>query len=224
MENKIPKTIHYCWFGRWKKSEKIMKCIESWKKYCPDYEIIEWNEDNFDVNINNYAKKYYHKKDWAFVADYARMNVLFNHWWIYFDTDVEVIKNIDNLLFNEAFTWFQDKFSIWWAILWSKKWNKIIKEILDYYETKKIKTILPNLLNRIFKRHTNLKYCENTQVIEWFSIYPKEYFYPYAYYERAQDMEITNNTYTIHHYDATWLPKIVIIVLFPIIGYISKYL
>lgn len=224
MENKIPKVIHYCWFWRWKKSEKIEKCIESWKKYCPDYEIKEWNEDNFDINSNHYTKTLYNKGKWAFVSDYARIEALYNHWWVYFDTDVEVIKNIDDLLENEAFTGFQDKFSIWWSVIWSKKWNIILKEILDYYQTKKIRIILPNLLNKIFKRHTSLKYKDDSLVLKDFKIYPKDFFYPFSYFEKPSDMKITKNTYTIHHYYASWLPEMATKIFFPIIWFIVKYL
>ena len=87
---KIPKTIHYCWFGKGQKSELMLKCINSWKKYLPDYEIIEWNEDNFDINSNEYVKEAYENKKYAFVTDYVRLYVLLNYGGIYMDTDVEV--------------------------------------------------------------------------------------------------------------------------------------
>ena len=90
----IPKIIHYCWFGRNSKSKIILKCIESWRKFMPDYEIIEWNEDNFNVKQNEYVKSAYNNKKWAFVSDYARMKVLYQYGGIYFDTDVELLKPI----------------------------------------------------------------------------------------------------------------------------------
>lgn len=224
MENKIPQVIHYCWFWKWKKSADIEKCINSWKIYCPNYKIIEWNESNFDINLNYYTKTFYNKRKWAFVADYARLHILYNHWWVYFDTDVEVIKNFDDLLENEAFTGFQDRFNIWWSIIWSKIGNPILKDTLDYYETKKMRIILPNLLNKIFKNYTSIKYKEELIKLKDFSIYPKDFFYPYAYFERPDSIKITKNTHTIHHYDATWLPKIVRVVCFPIIWFVAKYL
>ena len=103
----IPKTIHYCWFGRGEKPKLAQKCIASWRKFCPDYEIIEWNEDNFDVNLNAYTLMCYQEKRFAFLSDYVRLLVVRDHGGIYFDTDVEVVKNFDNLLEFEAFFGFQ---------------------------------------------------------------------------------------------------------------------
>lgn len=103
----IPKKIHYCWFGRGEKSKKIKKCIESWRKYCPDYEIVEWNEDNFDVYQNAYTKYCYDNKKYAFLSDYARLLIVYYEGGIYYDTDVEVIKPINDLLKNKAFVGFE---------------------------------------------------------------------------------------------------------------------
>lgn len=103
----IPKKIHYCWFGRNPKPALAEKCIASWRKYCPDYEIIEWNEDNFDVSINGYTRMCYEQKKYAFLSDYVRLVVVAEHGGVYFDTDVEVIKPIDALLENDAFYCFE---------------------------------------------------------------------------------------------------------------------
>lgn len=100
----IPKTIHYCWFGRGKKTDLILKCIESWKKYCPDYKIIEWNEDNFNVDFCDYSHDAYQERKWAFVSDIARLKILHDNGGIYLDTDVELHCSLDNLLHYEA--WF----------------------------------------------------------------------------------------------------------------------
>ena len=99
----IPKIIHYCWFGKNPLSDLAKKCIDSWKKYCPDYEIIEWNEENFDINSNVYVKEAYDSKKWAFVTDYVRLYALDKCGGIYMDTDVELLKGIDVFLENEAF-------------------------------------------------------------------------------------------------------------------------
>jgi len=219
---KIPKIIHYVWFWKWKKSDNFMRYLESWKKYCPDYEIKEWNEDNFDINQNNYLRKFYDKKLYAFASDYTRLKILYENGWIYLDTDIEIVKNFDELLENNAFVWFQDVFSVWCSVIWAKKWNQVIKEILDIYETKKIRIILTNLITRIFKSHWIIKYNSQIQKIIDFTVYPKEYFYPYAYYEKKEDMKITKNTYVIHHFEGSWLPKIVTIIFFPIIWYFAK--
>ena len=104
----IPKIIHYCWFGGKPLPKSAQKCIASWKKYCPDYEIKQWNEDNFDINMNGYTKMCYREKKFAFLSDYARLVIICNEGGIYFDTDVEVIKNIDFLLDKKAFFGFEN--------------------------------------------------------------------------------------------------------------------
>ncbi len=103
----IPKIIHYCWFGRGEKPEPAKKCIASWKKFCPDFEIREWNEDNCDVNMNGYTKMCYDQKKYAFLSDYVRLMVVNEYGGVYFDTDVELIKPIDTLLENDAFFCFE---------------------------------------------------------------------------------------------------------------------
>ncbi len=100
----IPKVIHYIWFGKGKKNELIEGCMKSWKKYCPDYEIKEWNEDNFDINSNQYVKEAYDNKKWAFVSDYVRLYALYNEGGVYLDTDCELLGNIDEFLANNAFS------------------------------------------------------------------------------------------------------------------------
>ena len=102
----IPKIIHYCWFGGAELPEKDRKCIESWKKFCPDYQIIEWNENNYDVTKNTYMYQAYQAKKWGFVPDYARLDIIYQHGGIYLDTDVELVKNLDSLLENDAFMGF----------------------------------------------------------------------------------------------------------------------
>ena len=104
----IPKKIHYIWFGKGEKNERIKTCIESWKKYLPDYEIIEWTEDNFDININDFAKLAYDNKKWAYVSDVARLWILYNEGGIYMDTDVELYKPLDEFLNEEGFIGFED--------------------------------------------------------------------------------------------------------------------
>lgn len=104
----IPKRIHYCWFGRGEKPKLAQKCIARWKKHCPDYEIIEWNEDNFDISSHPYARFCYEQKKWAFLSDYIRLVVVEQYGGIYFDTDVELLKNLDGLLHHEAFYGFEN--------------------------------------------------------------------------------------------------------------------
>ena len=108
-EIKIPKYIHYCWFGKGEKPDIVKKCIESWKANLSDYEIIEWNEENFDINSNDYVREAYKVKKFAFVSDYVRVYALYNHGGIYLDTDVEVFKSFDEIFNNESFWGFEQK-------------------------------------------------------------------------------------------------------------------
>ena len=105
----IPKKIHYCWFGRGEKNEKAKKCIASWHRFCPDYEIIEWNEDNFDVNMNGYTEMCIREKKYAFLSDYARLLILEREGGLYFDVDVELLRSFDSLLDVPAFFGFETR-------------------------------------------------------------------------------------------------------------------
>ena len=99
--DKIPKVIHYCWFGGHEKPKLINKCLETWKRYLKDYEIMEWNEENFNIDICSFTKEAYEDKKWAFVSDYCRLWVLYNYGGIYLDTDIEILKPLDDLLDNK---------------------------------------------------------------------------------------------------------------------------
>ena len=131
----IPKIIHYCWFGRNPLPELAQKCIASWKKYCPDYQIIEWNEDNFDINCNAYVKEAYEAKKWAFVSDVARLYALVEMGGIYMDTDVEVLKPLDSLLKYEAVSGFESETAIPTGLMAACKGQKLFVELLHEYDT-----------------------------------------------------------------------------------------
>jgi len=130
----IPKKIHYCWFGKNPMPKLAQKCINSWNKYCSDYEIICWNEDNFDINSNEYVKEAYENKKFAFVTDYVRLYALYNYGGVYMDTDVEVLKSLDKFLENEAFSGFENTEYVPTGIMASTKGNNVIKDLLDYYK------------------------------------------------------------------------------------------
>ena len=104
----IPKIIHYCWVGNSPKPKSVLYCIESWRKYCPGYEIREWNESNYDFSKNGYMKQAYEAKKWGFVPDYARLDIIYKYGGIYLDTDVELIKSLDELLNQTAFMGFEN--------------------------------------------------------------------------------------------------------------------
>ena len=121
----IPKVIHYCWFGKNPLPDDAKKCIESWKKYCPDYEIIEWNESNYDITKNKYMESAYKEKKWAFVSDYARVDVIYQYGGIYLDTDVEVKKSFNDLLDNDSIWGFEEKNFIATSTIGACKKNKL---------------------------------------------------------------------------------------------------
>ena len=208
----IPKTIHYCWFGKKKLPRLAKKCIKSWKKYCPDYEIVCWNEENFDISINNYVRQAYENKKYAFVTDYVRLWALYNYGGIYMDTDVEVIKNIDDFLELKAFSGFENETSIQTGIIGSEKGMRIFEDFLNYYENKDFiksnnqfdtTTNVTTTTNIMIKK--GLKQNNTKQTIEDFTLFPKEYFCPIDFSTKKKN--ITNNTYTIHWFAGSWLPK-----------------
>lgn len=135
----IPKKIHYVWVGKNPKSKIIQECIATWHKKLPDYEIIEWNEDNFDMHENLYIEQAYQAKKWAFVSDYVRAKVIFEQGGIYLDTDVRVIDNLDSLLKNQAFIGFENNDYLSAAIFGAEKGHPFMQSILDYYQDREFK-------------------------------------------------------------------------------------
>lgn len=133
----IPKKIHYCWFGGNDKPDDVKMCIRSWKKYLPDYEIIEWNEHNFDINQSNqYVKEAYANKKWAFVSDYVRLSALYEYGGVYFDTDVEVFKSFDALLENKCFLGFESKDYVASAVIGCEPKHELISRFLNSYQNR----------------------------------------------------------------------------------------
>ena len=132
----MKKYIHYCWFGGNSLPKLAKKCIESWKKYLPDYEIIEWNEKNFDINLCPFVKEAYDNKKWAFVSDYARLYALYKYGGLYLDTDVEILRDIEFLKNDEMFMGREDENFFATAVIGVKEENnKYIRKILDYYDS-----------------------------------------------------------------------------------------
>ena len=207
----IPKIIHYCWFGGNSLPEIAIKCINSWKKYFPDYEIKEWNESNFDLNSCDYIKEAYEAKKWAFVSDYARFKILYEYGGIYFDTDVEVIKNIDDILKNGAFIGREriaNTFPVNAGLgVAAPPKMPIIKEIVEHYETShfiqssKMETVVERVTKILTKY--GLSNEQKYEVIGGLQIYPSDFFCPYDY--NVGELNITENTRSIHWYDASWL-------------------
>lgn len=210
----IPKVIHYCWFGRGELPKLAKKCIKSWKKYCPDYEIICWNEDNVDLTQNRYLREAYEAKKWAFVSDYVRLHVIYEMGGIYLDTDVELLKPLDPLLDDTGFMGFDEKGIVASGLgFGAEKGNSIIKAFLADYDD--IPFLLPD-------GSFDLTPCpdRNTATLQRLGMepdpaggrfmdmtfYPREYFCPMDYYTGKKT--VTGTTYSIHHYCASWTSSV----------------
>lgn len=206
----IPKIIHYCWFGRGQMPELALRCLESWKKYCPDYKIKEWNEDNFDLELYPYAREAYENRKFAFVTDVVRLYALYYEGGIYMDTDVEVLKPLDRFLNDPAFSGFEDERLVPTGIMASEKNGKWAKDNLDYYIgkhfvkadgsldlTTNVETIMNYMLPLGLKQNNTYQVFPGV-----ITIYPKDYFCPKS--KSDNRIYLTNNTYTIHHFAASW--------------------
>lgn len=209
----IPKKIHYCWYGNNKKSPLVRKCIESWKRNFPDYDIIEWNESNTDIHVNGYVEEAYKNKKWAFVSDYIRMLVLYKYGGVYFDTDVEVLKPFPSeMMESDSFAGIESftKEVSPGLVFACHKNNNIVKRVLETYEGEKFENALMGRTKTINVRITELLskdgYVKEDryQEIEGMRIFPSEIFCAYDGERRIQNP--TENTLSIHHYAASWLP------------------
>lgn len=207
----IPKVIHYCWFGRKEKPLRYKKWMESWKYYCPDYEIVEWNENNYDVHKNKYVSQAYEMQKWAFVSDYARVDIISQYGGIYLDTDVELIKNIDELLMNDAFCGFENRQFVNYGLgFGAKKSHPIVNEIKEYYDG--IDFILgdgtlnqitcPVIQSEVMKRHGLI--CNgNFQVVDGMVVYPSRVLCGMSPHSFRVERDLSH-TYAIHHYEGSW--------------------
>ena len=205
----IPKIIHYCWFGGNELPDLYKGYIETWKKKCPDYKIIEWNENNFDVKSIPYVKEAYEIKKFAFVTDYVRLYVLSKYGGIYMDVDVEMLKNIDIFLTDDGFSGFENEKAVPTGIMGAKKGNPFINELLEEYNDIHFIDRNGNMdmttnVERITQKAVlyGLKLNDKKQKICGFTFYPTEYFCPKS--SRTLEMKITNNTYVIHHFSGSW--------------------
>lgn len=217
----IPAKIHYCWFGGKPIPKIYLKYIETWKAYFPGYELIEWNEKNFDVRCNAYVNEAYKLKKWAFVSDYARFKILYENGGVYFDTDVEVIKDFSEIIMKGPFMGMERQFSHSGRAefgvapglgLGAEPEMELYKRILDGYENRNF--VLPDgnidsttvveyttdILSKLgFQSDKN-----ELQIIQGVNIYPTEYFCPIDFF--TTKMNITENTVSIHRYNGSWMP------------------
>lgn len=210
----IQKKIHYCWIGGNPLPASAKKCIASWKKYCPDYEIIEWNETNYDFTKIKYMKEALEAKKWGFVPDYARLDIIYQHGGIYLDTDVEIVKSFDDLLSSKGFAGFESKEYVGLGLgFGAEAGNPVIKKLMDSYETLSFKnpdgtldiTASPILNTRVLCELGLNQTGETQKLMDCFKIYPMDYFCPKSINDGI--IRKTDNTYSIHHFDATWFTE-----------------
>lgn len=217
----IPKIIHYCWFGGGNLSEMARNCILSWKKYCPEYEIKLWNEENFDFNCCEYVKEAYQAKKWAFVSDYARFYILYTYGGIYFDTDVEIVKNIDEIIKTGPFMGceldahnnkgYGIRVNPGLGMAAEPK-MELYRIILDRYRERHFigingeqdMTTVVEFVTRILLEK-GLKEEQEIQNVDDIIIYPKEYFNPYDF--DTGKINPSDKTVSIHHFAASWTSK-----------------
>lgn len=207
----IPKTIHYIWLGRNPKPKSVLKCIESWKKYCPDYDIIEWNEDNLDISSHLYSKQAYDMKAWAFATDYFRLWVVYTHGGIYLDTDVQIVKSFDPLLENKGFIGFESEAYINTGLgFGAEAGNAFLAENMRVYQSLAFinsdgtfnRRPAPEYTTEIAKAHGLTNDTGKIQTVLDMTCYPSAYFAPKDYFTGR--LQVTKNTYSIHHYDSSW--------------------
>lgn len=206
----IPKVIHYCWFGKGQMPALAQKCLKSWKKYCPDYQIICWNEENFDISQNRYAQEAYDAGKWAFVSDYARLKVLYDQGGIYMDTDVELLKPLDALLEGTGYMGFEDGGIVSTGLGFGcEKGNALVGALLADYDD--ISFVLPDgsydmtpcpNRNTATMERLGMDLKLQDQTFMGIRMLPVEYLSPMGYY--TGKMKITKNTYSIHHFCASW--------------------
>lgn len=208
----IPKIIHYCWYGQGKMDEKAKMCLKSWKKFCPNYEYVCWNEDNTDFTISAYLREAYEAKKYAFVTDYMRLYVLEKYGGFYLDTDVELLKPLDEYCMYNAFTGVQEENVCVTGIIASEKGNDWIQYLMSYYNNRHFLLqngsfdITPNtvFITEYTKRKYGWKYCNDTfHVKDILTIFPFEIFcckdYETGYIYR------TNKSVAIHHFNGSWV-------------------
>lgn len=207
----IPKIIHYCWFGRGELPELAKKCIDSWQKFLPEYEIKVWNEDNFDLDLYPYTREAYDSRKFAFVTDVVRLYALYTEGGIYMDTDVEVVRPLDEFLHHTAFSGFENESDIPTGIMASEKGSKWAKNNLDYYSerhfirkdgsldmTTNVETITNLMLPYGLKQNNTYQDFK-----DYVTFYPNDYFCPIN--TTTGKLNRTCNTATIHHFSGSWV-------------------
>ena len=204
----IPKIIHYCWFGRGEMPRLIKKCLKSWKKYCPGWEIICWDEDRFDVDSTLWTKQAYAAKKYAFVSDYVRLKALNEMGGVYLDTDVEIVQSLDKFLVHEAFSGFEASDTVQTGIIGAVAHHPVIQSWLDYYKDKAYlvdgkPVMVPNVsfVTEDLKAR-GLKMDDSLQTIDSMVVYPQTVFCPLS--AVSIERKITPDTHVLHYFTSTW--------------------
>ena len=208
----IPKIIHYCWFGKSEKTADIKRCISSWKKILPDYEIIEWNEENFDISNNLYAEEAYRNKKYAFVSDVVRVYALIKFGGIYLDTDVEVYRSFDEILEHSCVFGFEYKNWIATSFMAAEKGHPFMIEFFRQYEKECFSVSGTNFnmetnvqkITRLLELKGLVRDDTYQELVDGIVIYPREYFSPYDYGNCI--LEKTEHSICVHHFFVSWLP------------------
>jgi len=231
----IPKKIHYCWFGGKPLPESAEKCIASWRRYCPDYEIVRHDESNYDVNKNEYLRAAYKSGLWAFVTDYARLDIVCAEGGIYLDTDVELLKSLDTLLESDAYMGMEQVGRVNTGLgFGAVKNHPFIRKNKEYYEENGYKErdesgrkVTCVAVTTVLLEAEGLERADEEQNVGGVKIYPVEYFCPLKM--GTSKLTVTPNTYSIHHYDSSWftgspLVKRIKYRLIPLKQAVRKYL
>ena len=206
----IPKIIHYCWFGGNPLPPAAKKCIASWKRFCPEYKIIEWNETNYNVNACQFCGEMYKQKKWAFVSDYARLQIIFEHGGIYLDTDVELVKSLDPLLNCSAFMGIDTTYLVATGLgFGAVKGHPFLEANMKAYESINIFNEPPlnsYVTTELFQNCDDFD-AKKAEIQQFFNvtIFPPEYFC--AKHTHTGEISITPNTYSIHHFSLSWNTK-----------------
>lgn len=206
----IPKKIHYCWFGKNEIPSRYREWMKSWKKYCPDYEIIEWNEDNYDVTKNNYMREAYESGKWGFVPDYARLDIIYEHGGVYLDTDVELVRSLDPLMHQDGFIGFQETGVNLGLGFGAVPHNPVIRCMLEDYNKRQFikedgsmdQTSSPLIQTECLMK-VGLEANGRYQQLPHMNVFPRNFFSPMNHYNRK--IIKNDNTFSIHHFDGSWL-------------------
>ena len=207
----IPKVIHYCWFGKGAIPDELKRYMESWRRFCPDYRIMEWNEDNYDLEKHVYTRQAYHHKKWGFVPDIARLEILYNNGGIYLDTDVELVQSLDQLLYQPGFVGVEK-----WGVInvgggcGVVPHHPMIRKLLDHRLKFPFEWADGSLNLESSGSYESEPFLDcgfrpdnTTQIVDEMTVYTSDFFHPFDYLSR--ELCITENTFGIHHFTGSWV-------------------